>query len=298
MTPKPGVYKNVPFSEYRQWKAFSKSMVKPLMKSPKHLKHHIETEAQSKAIDFGSLVDCVLLEPDRFDASFAVRPETYESTKAYKTKDDVVVVKPWNSNSKTCQAWMMQQQEAGKTIISQNDIERAHSVVAEIRSHPTAADWLRGEYQVSIVWVDEETGMLCKGRPDILRPDRIVDLKITFDCYPAAFRKTAGNQGYHIQAAMYHDGLLRARGEKIPEDWSVPFSIIAANDNQPFDVVCYDFGTESLDCGREQYRQALRRYAEIVESGEYPGYSAVAEELEVPEWLRYKVLFEGDLNAA
>ncbi|MBU2249185.1 MAG: PD-(D/E)XK nuclease-like domain-containing protein, partial [Gammaproteobacteria bacterium] len=158
----------------------------------------------------------------------------------------------------------------------------------------TAAAILEGcKTQVTVIWTDPETGILCKGRFDIFKPDRFADLKVTDNPHPGAFSKVAGNLKYHVQAAIYHDGFFCATEGAYPQEWKIPFSFIAAEAGPPHDVVTYDMQEESLDAGRVIYRDALQKYADCKAVNQWPGYSDFAEPLDIPQWLRHRILFEG-----
>ena len=282
---KPGVYYNVPDSEYRAWPCYCKSMMSYTMKSGKHLKAYVDGSGEdSDAMIFGRLVDCFLLEPDRYGDLFVIRPDMYPDNKGN--------MKPWSNNANYCRSWNAGQHKA---IIKAETKATADRVSKAIGEHPQASEWLNAcKSQVSIVWIDPETGITCKGRIDgLIENERLLDLKITNDPHPAAFSRTSYSFGYHIQGAFYHDGYILASGGTLGESPQYPFSFIACEDSEPFDCVCYNLGVESFDVGRVMYREALSRYKEIKESGEYYGYSNVAEELEIPLWAINRVLMEG-----
>lgn len=295
MTFKTGIYYNIPFDEYQSVDAVHKSMFKSIMRSGKELKHYIETENESsKAMDFGNLVDTLLFEREKFIERYIVPPETYISVKEYKTKPNVEIEKPWNWNADACRKWRDELPE-GLTMTSDEDINKAKDIVSSIYEHPLASEWLEhGKYQVSLFWIDPETGLQCKARPDIVTQYNIPDLKVSYDCHPKSFSKTLNNFMYHAGAAFYHDGYFLAQGKEIPEGLqSMPMSFIVAEDKSPYDVVCYQLGDESFEVGRSLYHDALQRYKDFKDNDEYPGYSNVCEEIEIPGYALNKYQLEG-----
>lgn len=287
-----GIFKGVPMNEYRKWKGVSKSMFSSVLKSGLHLKRYFEKgESESQFMVFGNLVDTMLFEESLFAERYSFVPETYPST-----VKNVTTNKPWNWNANYCKEWRDEKfaEHPDIKLISSDDFYRAGKIRESILRHPEASKWLEGaQYQVSMSWVDHETGLTCKGRPDALKEERIIDLKVTNDCHPRGFSRTMNNFLYHCQAAFYHDGYFAARDLPIPETIQIPFSFIAAEDQEPFDVVCYNIGEQSFDVGRMIYREALQRYLDIKETGEYCGYSNVAEEIEIPQYAINKMQFEG-----
>ena len=179
-----------------------------------------------------------------------------------------------------------------------------------IEENKIANEWLKGDKQVTIIWIDPQTGIKCKGRPDIVypsidKPGRITDLKITNDPHPSAFSKTANKFLYHVQAAMYLQGLECAKTGRYRnvadqngdcESYGMPFSFIVAEENQPHDVLTYDMDIESTDVGWLIFREAIQRYADCVEADNWPGYSQFTETLSIPRWQVNKVIMEGDFE--
>ncbi len=290
MIPKPGIYRGVPMEEYKTWECVHKSMFSAILRSGLHLRHFIEKgEEESEIMRFGNIVDTLLFEPSLFASRYVVAPKTYPAV-----VKKVDIEKPWNWNANFCQEWRDSQPE-GITIASDKEIFRAITITERIKEHPEAVKWLNmASVQVSMVWVDPETSLLCKGRLDAEKPgERLIDLKITNDPFPFAFSGIMNRFKYHAQAAFYHDGYLLAQGKTPGSGPDIPFSFIACEDNDPFDIIAYNIGAESFDAGRIVYREALSKYKEIIESGEYSGYSNVAEEIEIPHWALNKIQMEG-----
>lgn len=282
----PGIYKNIPFEEYEKWGQVRKSWFKHILKSGLHFKHFLENgEKESDFMVFGNLVDTLLFEPLLFDTRYKVTPDTYDDGKGN--------TKPWNWNANICKDW--RKNNLDKIIIKPEDHHRANDIVLKIMAHPEAGKWLsEATYQVSLSWVDPDTELACKSRIDALRANEmIIDLKITNNPHPSNFSRIINNFLYHVQGAFYHDGYILAQGGKLEDGPSIPFLIIAVEDQPPHDVVCYNLGPESFECGRIIYKTALDRYKEYKENDEYTGYSNIAEEIEIPMWARNKIQMDG-----
>lgn len=282
---KPGIYYNIPFEEYKTWPGVHKSQFRSILKSGLHFRYEEDNgEKDTDVKIFGNLVDTLLLEPELFDIRYSVIPGTYSSEKGEKS---------WNWNAKACQKWR-EELSCGSVAVKRGDVERAQNIVSAIKSHPVASRWLCGAFtQVSLCWTDPETDLPCKGRVDVLNNGQITDLKITDNPHPSAFSKIVNNFLYHAQGAFYHDGFLLAQGIELSEGPTLPFSFIVAEAEPPHDVVAYNLGPESFDCGRIVYREALNKFKEMKETGEYYGYSNVAEEIEIPLWARNKIQMDG-----
>lgn len=282
--PPPGIYEGVPFAEYSAWDAFRKSDVPALLRSPLHWAWEQEHPYQSAAMDMGSMIDCLVCDgPEEFAAQFAMRPDTYESEETRGRGDNkvtTVVEKPWTMASKTCKAIWADLQASGKAVVSAGDVRAARGAAAALKAHPMIADWLAaGKTQVSMVWIDMETGVLCKGRLDLLVTDYgllIADFKGTDNADRGAFRRTMTSLRYHIQGGLYQDGYASLTGGLYP-----PFYLAAVEMQEPHGCAVYPLGPDSLATGLIEARKAMLVWKEIQRTGKYLGYPVVQEELDV-----------------
>jgi hypothetical protein len=288
---KPGIYINVPMEEYKKWPGVHKSMFHSILRSGLQLKYDTENEKKPTGIMvFGNLVDCLLFEPSIFASRYKLTPKTYPAI-----IKKVSCEKKWSWNANYCKEWL-EEQPKNIEIITADDLTMASTIVDRIKNHPTAGKWILGsQNQVSLLWIDPETGLQCKARIDSLPEDlcRIVDLKVTADPLPFAFSGIIKKFLYHAGGAFYHDGYFLAQGKDPGPCPQLPFSFIAAEADAPYDVVTYDLGIESFDAGRIVYREALNRYKEIIDTEDFSGYSNVTEEIEIPRYALNKIQMEG-----
>lgn len=268
----PGIYHDVSFETYLSWDCFHKSMVASALRSTLHLEHFINSEFEpSKVMDFGSLVDCLLLEPKIFDNKFREKPETY-----INNKDEE---KPFNANSNWCKAWIQEAKDDGVTSYKKEDYSKALDIIESVNSHKTASQWINApEQQVAVVWLDEETGIMCKARLDLLKSDMIVDVKTTANASSDPFARIMNSLLYHVQASMYQTGLSCNNGGEV-----LPFNLIVAETEAPFCVATYNVGEDSLHAGNILFRKAIRKYKDYLEIGP-TGYSDFPDEIDVPRW--------------
>jgi hypothetical protein len=167
-------------------------------------------------------------------------------------------------------------------------------IAGKILAHKTAGQWLSGaQNQVTLIWKDPETKVECKGRIDVLRPDRIIELKTTQSAQPSMFHRLAYNMKYHVGAAIYHDAYLYLKTGAYPTQIEMAVSLIVAETEPPYDVVCYDYDEESLLAGRMTYRVALERYLNCMTEKIWRGYSDVAEPISIPAWALNRINNEG-----
>lgn len=268
-TPEPGVYPGVPPDTYHAWDAASNSALSHLFHSAAHLKAYLEeNQNETQPMFVGRATHAAVLEPDRFKAEYGYMPEGVDR----RTKD-----------GKQAYAELTEKYGDGN-VLTHNDYIICACIRDSVYRKQTASALLKGtgEVELSLVWRDKETGVLCKARWDRHSPEiaggAIVDFKTTKDASKRAFEKAIFNYGYHRQGAMY---LMGARAHALPAEH---FSIIAAEKTSPFESAVYRITEGTLEAGEEQIRALLRRYAECLMTGEFPGYPDEVCDITVPDW--------------
>ncbi len=307
--PEIGFY-NLSEKVYRAAPGANWSTIKEMQKSAKSYKHVLDhgtedTEDKKK----GRLYHTLLLEPHLLDERWTPKPDTYPAKG--KKKDDPPTDKAWNMNAHFCRDWVTDMETKGLEVVSKGDIVFGKRMVAELHALADARKILEGAhgYEVSCFWFDDETGLLCKCKLDILKNGQIGD-----------FKKTQKGHGlkdhwlqwcshirgwrYHGQAAFYRDGVnavYKHNRWKLPERPS--FTWLIVEDSPPFDTAIYTI----IDCqdaasyryfkwGRELYRWLLSDVKMWTEKGVYPSYNVgpslqtESMELEVPDFLNLEIV--------
>ena len=261
--PVPGVYENIPADEYRSWTdAMNYSRLKVLAESVELFRYQEDHAREAtKAMELGSAVDLRIHQPGLYAETYVTAPACDRRTKTGKAD--------WEA---FCAA------SEGKAVIDVADYAKVEAIAASIAQHKRASELLAsGKPQVAVVWIDKETGALCKARLDWLPEKDIVDLKTCRDVSPSAFSRAMEEYGYAIQAAFYSDGWYYATGEKRNWLW------IAAETSPPFRVRVYAPKPSALVAGRSMYRRALYQYQLCQKTGVWRDTEAV-EEVTLPYW--------------
>lgn len=172
--------------------------------------------------------------------------------------------------------------EDGKVPILAADSERAWALVTAVMEHPVAgpAFTRAGQAEQSLYWIDDETGVTCRGRIDWLLPNAIVDLKTTINAAPAKFSRSLVDYGYALQAAWYQQGYEVLTGERLP------FVHVVVEKEPPHLVAVYQLDADAIAYGAEKAREARVLFAECESSGVWPGYSPDIELVSLPGWVR------------
>lgn len=230
----------------------------------------------SKALDWGSLVDCLLFTPKAFDEQFAVKPETYVNDKG-ETKD-------WNGNSNTCKQWL--RNNAHLTAVSSLQILDSKEAVKRLRADKKVQSLLfQSVYQVMIAgeFHDRETGLKipCKILIDI-KPDSrgdygnmLADLKTANDATFQRWAKKVNEFDYDAQAAMQLD-MFNAESGQMREE----FLHVVQESEPPYEIGRRSLSQEFLEIGRHKYLSALHLYAWCLQRNEWPGYDDTTNEFE------------------
>jgi exodeoxyribonuclease VIII len=176
-----------------------------------------------------------------------------------------------------------------RIVLEPEEWDQLHNMRAAVMAHPAARSILsmKGKAEQSVYWVDEETGVLCRIRPDwwVRQKGIVLDVKTTEDASAEAFRNSIARYGYDSQDAMYTDGIKAATGKTLRL-----FAFLAVEksarvvDGQPLGVAVYLLDDASRDLGRAKYRANLKTYAECERSGNWPGYGNVVQHISLPNW--------------
>lgn len=263
--PEPGVYADVPFDVYVGWPAVNNSSLTPLLRSPAHYRQaQANPITPSEAMQLGSLVHAGRLEPAALQERYVAIPDFAAMV---RTKDGEIPKNPRATSEYKQLVADFERANSDKQIVSLEQFERMLGVVGSLCRSRRALEYLTGgEQELSLVWIDAETGLLCKGRLDhwCERTRRASDLKTTRDA--ADFPRFIAQLHYDRQAAFYLDGL--ATLGLAPRE----FCIVAVETEAPFGVRSAPVSAATIESGRRKYRDCLRTLAEARSSGDWRGY--------------------------
>lgn len=237
--------------KYDEIPAVRRSDLWELRKSPAHYLYAVTHERETTAaLAFGTAAHKYILEPDDFWNCYAIAPKVDRRTKAGKEEYAAFL-----------------EQSAGKTVITQEDLETIKQMDEAIMQNESAIRLLKtGQHEVPIEWTDPDTGEECKCRPDCITGDYIVDYKTTMSCEGNVFEYSCKKYGYKLQAAMYTEGVFNATLE------SKKFAFVAQEKNPPYAVRVYFCDPGFVEEGMEMFRELIGLYHRCKETGEWPGY--------------------------
>jgi len=237
--------------------------------------HLLAKPKKSKQLSLGTYVHEKILEPDKFQEKYAVLPENIRNDKRLKAYKEFVEDYP------------------DKEIISHSDYNEVFEIEGNIKKHTKANELLfnpENKYEVAIYWTDQETGVKCKGKIDILNKEGILDLKTTADASPEKFAKAIHNYGYNISMPFYRMGLATLTDET-PKDSLIPLIFVVTETVSPFCVEVYKMLEMDIEQSFRLINKLLNDYKKIKETGIYHNYTKKNEivELELNSWDKKRI---------
>lgn len=250
--------------DYRKANGVNVSSLKHMRLSPAHYKFAKEEPESDKVntnLIIGMLVHRARLEPHRL--CYAVRPPEFDS---------------WRT--KAAQAW--RDAQTLPVVTPDEELQILRCADALERCDLLNEACARGKNEVTIFKRHKRTGLLLKGRTDLLFTDDdattwIIDLKTVPEggaCEDAFSRKIA-DFNYHQQAAFYCDLFGTTR-----------FLFIAVEKTGFPGVGIYELTPEDLELGRRTNEALLTQLARSIDTNEWPSYSTSPRQISLPAWKR------------
>jgi len=275
--PANGIHEGVPFAIYRSdditrtdtWetakdKAVSKSLIIDFMQDPGTWRRGVQKETTA-AMGFGSLVDCLLLEPEKVANKYALSP--FDS---FRTKDS--------------QQWRDEMLAAGVEVMTQDKWDAATSAVDAVLAHPEATHLLSASRNQVAFRYQTRHGLASKGLIDIVPTDTdtLVDLKTCSQSALEDYRSLARHifdWGYHIQAGAYLDGWAEASGEE-----RMRFKFIFVTSTAPFRCAVIELPYAAILLGAQQYQAGIAKLADCLQRDVWPSIWDGCVELDLPAY--------------
>ncbi len=205
-----GIYHNLSSEDYHNDKSsISRSALCDFKKSAKkywakHLNPDRPIEETKPSWIIGSALHTMILEPHLFEEQYFTLPEKV------LLKD---VGRELYDEYKRIEK---EAEETKKQVLSWNIREQLQCMQASLFANTRAKELIEGAvYESSYFWEDPHSGLMLKSRPDILQGNIYVDLKTIEDASPENYQREMAKYGYHIQAAMVKDGVLKLEQQEL-----------------------------------------------------------------------------------
>lgn len=243
---------------YREQEGVSASDIKHILppKTPAHYYAHITDQIkreETRAFLLGTLSHLAVLEPDKLETAFVVRPDGID----LRTKDG----KAWKESF------------GNIPVIDKDEAAMLQGIQNSIAKHPAASRLLQGTMKEVSMFAPHRSGIRIKGRIDALGNGYIVDVKTAEAGDMQNFASAIFRYNYHVQAAMYCH-LAN----------TTSFSFIVVEKAPPYAVSVYELSTPALQAGMNALNDALELIAQCEDRKEWPAYSADRQTIDLPAW--------------
>jgi hypothetical protein len=327
--PGEGIYFNMSFDEYKALPYFSRSLAKKVrfdLEEAKYYQEHGIEETSAMAL--GTAIHSMFLEPEDFAKTY-VRELSFkdfsgkvildtnkelenflasvgEKKSGMKKEELIAKVEPWLDPNK----YVIWDKELKKfyekaalnkqQILSNENFETMMGLRASFAKRKYLPEAIKDGYaEVTIIWKDAETGIMCKCRVDYLRPTVITDVKsfsVTNEdksLFEYLFNQTT-RKYYNFQFAIYSEALetiikkIRANQakvhgdvdpawlEKFLENSKKQFFILYVRTAAPYQMKAIELEragaegatpNEYYSVAKNIWRETLKKYSQALKSG-------------------------------
>ena len=239
-------------------------------------KGYREPDRRIPSVEFGSLFDCLLLQPKRFEEYYKLAPAEYTNSKKQTA--------PWTWKSSTCRDWRDEQEAKGFLVCSGDDLLDSKAAVKALLEHPNLGEQTRrlldhSQHQVFVIaeYHDDATGIVVPVKcltdivPEVSDAEfgkSLFDLKTARSAHPAAWKKAVFESDYHVQAAINMDCHNAIEGSD-----RCDFRHLIVENFAPWEPARRFITSEFVQLGRMKYLGALQKYCECVANDYWPSYS-------------------------
>jgi len=336
--PSEGIYFNMPSQEYFALPYFSRSLAQLVRFSGKEAEHRISNPIKATpAMDLGTAIHSMFLEPKDFAATYVKAPafsdpqfhgkniiQTVEDLKPYleafglkkagKKEELIASVRQYLDPSKVViwddvkAAFERENVILGRKVLTDEDFTTLEEMRATLEADEELPETIRnGRPEITIIWKDRETGVMCKCRLDYAQPLAITDVKsysikdFNTPLEEQLEKKTIWSH-YNFQFAIYKEALetiiaeinagrAQAYGEKDYE-WLAEFLknprkqffILYVRTQAPYQMMALELQQAEFDgagentyfsVAQENWRTAIRKYAYFLKTGTWLGENKI-----------------------
>ncbi len=259
--------------DYHRRPEWSNSQKEKLIESPSlfhgtYISHEFPPMS-GKELDVGTVAHECLTNPGGLDAILKVIPDNVLNGQGHRKGG------PWKEWSGA---------HADYIQMKESEIEPIRRMIESVRS--TVPKWILDNvlhYEHTIIWRDEESGLMLRARPDMIvgyGEDVIVpDFKTTRTTTARTFAADANKYGYHRQAAWYQDAVI-AIGMSPLASLCIPVDKTPAHETR-----IYELDPAAIELGRSQNRKAIHELAWRLKTDTWtaPHHGEILM-LDLPEW--------------
>jgi hypothetical protein len=296
---KDGIYDNISIEDYHGNKThFSSTQIRRAKRSLKEFdwyRRGLITNQQTGYFDFGNAFELALLDKDGFEKKVAIMKDSEWVQEALEANKDLT--KPRSSAIYQKHFREFQIGRAGMYAVpdkGDESYETIEQMLASCYQDKVVQGLIKNtEYQVSLFWTDEQTGLRLKTRPDICKRKKnvVVNVKTTLDGSPKAFSKDLVKYDYPLQAAQEITGCLKTG---LMESVDAYFWLVVEK-CPPYNATIYEFAEEDIKASVDEFHWLVSKIQRAGEENLFPGYSDKADNqhgilrAEIPLYYRIQI---------
>lgn len=256
--PKPGIYHGIPAHEYHAWPAISSTFIKGYAALPSTAR---TPYVPGDDANVGSGIHAFTLQGEKGlqEECVILSPECEGSSKAAKAaREQVAADNPHK-------ALLPHRYGPGAADTKPLIMDVLKGVDESFRNHPKTGPILAAaQTEVSLVWTDDETGLLCKSRMDVWDNGVIWDVK---KCRSIeGFKWQLRDLFYELQAGWYFNGAVACGLDP------VAFGFLPCEAFAPYRVGCGYLDPEKLTAARYECKRLLGLIKESTLTDNWPNY--------------------------
>jgi len=254
---------DVPEQSYRSDGGLNISALKNMRDCAAKAKWHLDNPKQpTPDMLAGTALHMAILEPERYERTYAPKPDIKATTKAGK-------------------AAVLEAKSGGKELLARLDYDGFREMAERIRGSAFYAKFLSNAVTEASWFYEHHSGRRLKARTDIWLPDLnlIVDVKSVNNLNALKFYRSAKDYGYDAQAAYYCDVVAGVTGQPVQG-----FIFLVVERGEDRGIRAFMAGPRLIDRGRKLYKNWLSQWLYCEATGVWPGHAEQLETLEIPAW--------------
>lgn len=234
------------------------------------------------ATDYGSLQDCRVLMPHRFEILYIQQPKTCPATKSMECvrngEAEVGDEVDWSPTSKFAQDWKREQRKSGRIILDaqeEGESTLALGILFADKRISTLINCSQKQVFVVAEYEDKETRIVVpvKSLIDLVPAadseykKAVADFKTARSAHPRSWVRAVDERDYDAQAAMCLDIYTAATGEDRCE-----FLHVIQENTHPWQPARRMLTLDFIELGRQKIIGALKRYCLCLKENRWPDW--------------------------
>lgn len=293
---KDGIFDNISIEAYHADREYdSSTTIKWAKQSLAHYAYMRNTKQEDKPhFSFGNAFELALLDRAGFADHVAIADTEMWLAKARNEKPDTDP-----ENLKKTGAYQKEKKQFLAGVdgryqiddVGQHSYECIERMLESCMKDATIQRLISGiEYQLSLFWHDDQTGLGLKTRPDISKRKNnvIVNVKTIDDGSPQNWSRELVKYDYPLQACIEMSGAV-ATGLMSSVD---NYFWLVVEKKEPFNATIYEFSENDIPSCMDQLEYQLNKLAKAKKENLFPGYTQESDNkhgiltAQIPPWYR------------